>query len=180
MPPLPDHFATFSLARAPWLEAEELKARFFALSAERHPDAGGAAGAFTELNAAWQTLRDPAARLRHFLELEHPEVLPLAAATPSELGDLFMEVAGARQAAQQFSARLAAVTSPLARSLLEPERLAVQARVDAAAAELQAPLSEARARLAGGEREPSELARLLGRMVYLGKWAGQLGETGVA
>ena len=37
--------------------AAEVKARYHALAAERHPDKGGDVSAFVELNEAYQTLR---------------------------------------------------------------------------------------------------------------------------
>ena len=87
-----DHFAVLGIPRTAWVDAEELKTRFHRLSAERHPDAAGGTGAaFTELNAAWQSLREPAGCLRHFLELEHPQLLTTAGQTPAELADIIAQ-----------------------------------------------------------------------------------------
>jgi curved DNA-binding protein CbpA len=172
----PDHFATLSLPRTPWLEAEALKKRFLGRSAVTHPDVGGTAAGFAALNEAWQILRDPATRLRHYLELENPDALALAAATPAELGDLFMNVAGARQEAQRLAAKLAAASSPLARSLLAGERRDRLARLEALSQGIGTRLESAHASLAAGERDPAKLAGLLGKMVFLEKWAAQLRE----
>jgi hypothetical protein len=176
----PDHFATLALSRAPWVDADALKARFLERSAVAHPDAGGTAAGFAALNEAWQVLRDPAARLRHYLELENPEALPLAAATPADLGDLFMEVAGARQEAQRLAAKLSVAASPLARSLLAGERRDRLARQEALLQVITTRLEAAAATLAAGERDPATLAGLLARMVYLGKWSAQLREAVLA
>jgi len=172
-----DHFAALSLPRSPWLDAEMLKRRFHERSASAHPDAGGSVAAFAALNEAWQVLRDPATRLRHYLEWEHPESLPLAAATPADLGDLFMDVASARQEAQRLAGKLAAAASPLARSLLAGEKQTRLARLEALRERIQAPLETAHATLAAGERDPAQLAALLARMVFLGKWSAQLRES---
>src|SRR5207245_477897 len=110
---------------------DELKERFHRLSAQHHPDAPGGSGpAFTDLNAAWHVLREPAKCLRHFLELEHPGLLATAAQTPPELAPLFMDIAAFRQAAQRFATRLAAASTPLTRALLEPERVALRNRLE--------------------------------------------------
>jgi hypothetical protein len=175
-----DHFATFSLPRSPWLDTDDLKCRFLRLSATRHPDAGGSAEAFAALNDAWQTLRDPAACLRHYLELEHPAALATATHTPPELGDLFMDIATARQAAQQFATRLAAASSPLARSLLDPERLSRRNRLDALAAQVAKGMETACATLHSGTRDPDALAAQLATLVFLGKWSAQLRESALA
>ncbi len=168
-----DHFAVFGLERAPWLEAEALRERFHRLSAERHPDAAsGSTAAFTELNAAWQILRDPAARLRHFLELTHPNVLDQSAQPPAALADLFMEIGALQQAVQQFRARQTAATSPLARALLAPARIALQTRVAALAAQLAARHSTAIEAIAGAA--PEQLAATLTALIFLGKWSDQL------
>jgi curved DNA-binding protein CbpA len=172
-----DHFAALQIRRAAWLEPEEVKERFFRLSAVQHPDAGGSAAAFTDLNAAWQVLRDPAARLRHFLELEHPEALAIAARTPAELGDLFMGIAAARQTTQQLAARLSSASSPLSRSLLESERRSWLAKLETLHREVAHRLDLAQSALRSGRPGPAELATLLAHLVFLGKWDAQLQES---
>lgn len=166
-----------SVPRAPWAEPDLLKSRFLEESASRHPDAGGSAEAFTSLNAAWQTLRHPASLLRHFLELEHPEALAKTPRTPADLGDLFMDIAAARQAAQQFGVQWAAATSPLARSLLEAGRRGLVTRFGGLSTQVATRLDAALAPLIAGERDPAKLTELLARLVFLGKWADQLREA---
>lgn len=74
---MPDYFSLFNESRRPWLDPDSLKT-FFNLSAEIHPDRVHAADAAekhtanecsAELNAGYQCLREPRARLRH-LQLE--------------------------------------------------------------------------------------------------------------
>jgi curved DNA-binding protein CbpA len=171
-----DYFAMLELPRRPWLEAEVVKASFQRMAATAHPDAGGGPGAFAELNAAWQALRDPVTRLRHFLELEHPAALALGRETPGELGDLFMDIADARQAAQGFTGRRQAAFSPLARALLEPERLGVQARLEALAVQVEARQGALQNILQQGETMDAELGRCLNGLTFLGKWEAELRE----
>lgn len=168
-----DHFATFALDRAPWLDADALRERFHRLSAERHPDAAsGSTADFTELNAAWQTLRDPAARLRHFLELEHPGVLDQNAQPPAGLADLFMDIGSLQQAVQQFRTRQNAATSPLTHALLEPARIALQTRAAALATQLAERHAAAIRAIHGAT--PDQLATTLTALIFLGKWDNQL------
>jgi hypothetical protein len=172
-----DHFAVLGIPRAAWLDAEELKGRFLQLSALRHPDApAGSTAAFSELNAAWQALREPAGCLRHFLELEHPESLGNIAQTPPELADLFMDIATFRQSAQKLGAKFAEATSPLAKALLEPERVALRTRLGSLEAQLgkRRELALSTLREAGSEAAP--LTATLTSLVFLGKWSGQLAE----
>ncbi len=172
-----DHFAVLGLPRAAWVDAEELKSRFHKLSAERHPDAAGGDGAaFTELNAAWQALREPAGCLRHFLELVHPEALAAAGETPPELADLFMRIAGFRQAAQQFGMKLEAATSPVTKAVLEGERVVFRSRLEELVAEVQTRTAECMTTLRSEWTEPAQLATLLASLVFLAKWSTQLHE----
>ena len=172
-----DHFAVLGLPRAAWVDAEELKTRFHKLSAERHPDAaGGDSAAFTELNAAWQALREPAGCLRHFLELEHPDALASAGQTPAELTDLFMDIAAFRQAAQKCGVKILTASSPLAKAVLEPERIALRRRLAGLAANVETRTADCIAALRSAATRPSELATLLASLVFLGKWTSQLAE----
>ena len=74
-----DCFALLGEPRRPWLDAEALKAKFLTRSAEVHPDRVhqsseadklAANQRYTELNAAYNCLREPRHRIRHLLELE--------------------------------------------------------------------------------------------------------------
>jgi hypothetical protein len=172
-----DHFAVLGIPRAAWVDAEELKSRFHKLSAERHPDAAGGDGAaFTELNVAWQALREPAGCLRHFLELEHPDALASAGQTPAELADLFMDIAAFRQAAQKFGAKYSTATSPLTKAVLEAERVALRTRLAAITAYVEARTAQSIATLRHDTTQPPQLATLLASLVFLAKWTAQLAE----
>lgn len=173
-----DHFAALGIPRAPWVDGEVLKERFHRVGAEAHPDGGGSSAAFAAVNEAWQTLRTAAGCLRHFLELEHPDALAPAGHAPPELADLFMEIAGVRQAVNQFVAEREQAGSPLGRALLEPARLGLVEKIGELSAEIASKSAEAI-----GEVRTAEAARqaeLLGRLVFLGKWEAQVRELGVA
>lgn len=172
-----DHFAVLGLPRAAWVDAEDLKARFHKLSAERHPDsAGGDGEAFAELNAAWQALREPAGCLRHFLELQHPDALASAGQTPPELADLFLDIAAFRQAAQKFAVKFLTASSPLTKAVLEPERIALRTRLRALAADVETRAADCVVALRSAGLGPEQLATLLASLVFLAKWTSQIAE----
>jgi len=117
-----DHFALLNEPRRPWLDTETLKERFFTLSAEVHPDRVHQASdadkvtanrRYTELNAAYNCLREPRDRLRHLLELELGSKPSDLTEVPNDLMNLFFETGQMLRGAQTFLAEKAKATSPL-------------------------------------------------------------------
>src|SRR5690348_8355916 len=126
-----DYFALLEMPRQPWLEEDAVRAQFQRLAAAAHPDGGGGDSArFVALNEAWQTLRSPTTCLRHYLELTNPELLRPSGAMAGSNGDLFMDIAEAQQRATAVAARIAEARTPLARAILEPERIAARERLE--------------------------------------------------
>jgi len=117
-----DCFALLEEPRRPWLDSEELKQKFLALSTQLHPDrvhhsSDGekmvAQQRYAELNAAYQRLRDPKDRLLHLLELELGTRPQQVRAIPAELMDLSMEVARLCRQADAFLSEKSRTSSPL-------------------------------------------------------------------
>jgi curved DNA-binding protein CbpA len=117
-----DYFTLLNEPRRPWLDSELLKQKFLALSATVHPDRvhnlgeaerAAAQEHYTELNTAYNTLREPKERLHHLLELELGALPKDIQRIPSELMDLSLEVGKACREADAFLAEKAKVTSPL-------------------------------------------------------------------
>jgi DnaJ-domain-containing protein 1 len=117
-----DYFVLFDEPRRPWLDAEALKQKFLALSATVHPDRvhnlaeaerAAAQERYTELNTAYNCLREPKERLPHLLQLELGALPKDIQRIPSDLMDLSLEVGKACREADAFLAEKAAVTSPL-------------------------------------------------------------------
>lgn len=180
-----DCFALFDEPRRPWLDAERLKEKFHALTTAHHPDVNPAGGTrdFSELNAAYQTLADPARRLRHLRQLERGETVGRDPQPPPGLIDLFLRIGTLRGALDRFEASEARAATPLQRALLsgEKSRLSEQLTtcVEDVERERAAALRELRALdecWQRGERDFASLETLQGRLVYLGKWAAQLAE----
>lgn len=172
-----DYFQILQVPRAPWLDEAVVRDQFQRLAGAVHPDSGNPSSeAFVALNQAWQTLKSPTARLRHYLELEHPEALAAAPSHPAISGDLFMEVAGAQQEATSVAAKLAAAQSPLTRAVLESARSAGKRRIDGVNAKVVAEIGAIHLRIQAQDQTPATLAAYLGEMVFLEKWAAQLRE----
>lgn len=117
-----DYFALLDEPRRPWLDSELLKQKFLALSATVHPDRvhnlgeaerAAAQERYTNLNAAYNSLREPRERLHHLLELERGALPKDIQRIPGELMDLSLEVGKACREADAFLAEKAKVTSPL-------------------------------------------------------------------
>lgn len=121
----------------PWLNPEALKEKYHHLTAQHHPDIAGATVDFAEINRAYQTLADPAARLRHLLELEAPAAIGRSQPVPADIAAFFAPVAEARQEVDGFLKKLATATSPLAKALLSTEQFQVQERLEKIIAALQ-------------------------------------------
>jgi curved DNA-binding protein CbpA len=178
-------FALLEEPRRPWLDPEALKEKYHRLTATHHPDVAGAPGDFAEINRAYQVLADPAARLRHLLELDAPTALARAQPVPEEIAGFFTPVAEVRQGVDAFLKKRAAAASPLAKALLSTEQFGVQERVDgmiAALAEKQEALL-ARVRDADGlwiaDRDAalSILPALWQSLGYTAKWLAMLRES---
>src|SRR5262245_34451158 len=117
-----DYFALLDQPRRPWLDVERLKSRFFALSAEVHPDRFHNLGTaeqqvaqqrFAKLNAAYNILREPKERLLHLLELEMKAKGKEIQQVPAGLMELFMELGQLCRDADAFLAERANAISPL-------------------------------------------------------------------
>ena len=120
-----DYFALLTETRRPWLDADTLKTMFFAVSSEVHPDRVHNASEsdklvanqrYTELNAAYQCLREPRSRIRHLLELELGAKPSDLTNVPDDLMELFFAVGKAFREVDAFLGEKAQATSPLARA----------------------------------------------------------------
>ncbi len=185
-----DYFALLGEERRPWLDPERVKETFHRISRTKHPDQqqpGESDDTFARLNQAQAVLRDPRARLRHLLELAHPEIrLSGPANVPMSLADLFAPIHGLLRETDDLLAKKAAAPSALVKALLARQEWTLRERAEERLAELDAlhaaALEELQAFDAGWNRHASEstAARQLHdfyqRFAYLSRWAEQLRE----
>jgi DnaJ-domain-containing protein 1 len=117
-----DNFSLLNEPRRPWLNADELKEKFFPLSAPFHPDrvhSGSeeekisANKRYAELNAAYNCLREPKERLLHLLELELGKKPSDIQKIPPGTMDLFVEVGQTCRDVDAFLVEKSKATSPL-------------------------------------------------------------------
>ncbi len=117
-----DYFALLGESRRPWIDPDELKAKFLALTAQVHPDRvhnsteaekQAAGGRSAELNAAYNCLREPKTRLLHLLELERGTKPEEVREIPSDTMDAFTEISRLCREADLLLAEKAKATSPL-------------------------------------------------------------------
>jgi DnaJ-domain-containing protein 1 len=194
-----DYFKLFDEKRRPWLEADALKEKFLRLSAEFHPDRTNSAGAekvqdpahYSELNAAYNCLRDHRARLQHLVALERGEKPSELQQIPPDLMELFFEVGRLCREGDELIKQNAATASPLLKAQLfesmqdSTELLrSLEKRIDAQRQELLNELKNLDERwppLDTTSRENREL--LLARfeeiyrlLSYYNRWTSQLKE----
>jgi curved DNA-binding protein CbpA len=193
-----DCFALLDEPRRPWLDPDLLKRKFLALSATAHPDRAHSAGPeekhaaqehFAELTVAYNCLKEPKERLKHFLELELGRKPRELHNIPKELSGFFMDVGTACTEADKLLAEKGAASSHLMRAQLfersqeKAELLAtLLGRLNSWADGLLSELKKIDtawdcSREASGKAEQldqlEELWRLFG---YLSRWTSQLRE----
>jgi DnaJ-domain-containing protein 1 len=200
-----DSFALLSEPRRPWLDAEALKAKFLPLSAAVHPDRFHSASEaerqqttarYAELNAAYNTLREPRDRLLHLLELELGAKPRDVQRIPPGTMDLFVEVGQLCRDVDAFLAQRGNVTSPLLkvqmfeRGMEWTDKLqALQQRINAKRDELTGELQQLNAvwESAPAIGSPERIAALpLERLEqiyrvfsYIARWSEQIQERNV-
>src|SRR4051794_20802523 len=117
-----DFFALLDQPRNPWLDLDELKNAFHAKTLQSHPDAHPQSGNdFTQLNEAYQMLRDSKGRIQHLLELEGAAPGRGSGAIPREVEELFPAVAALSQQADAVLQKVTAARNALSRSLVQAE-----------------------------------------------------------
>ncbi len=179
-----DYFSVFGLEPAPLLDPAWLQEEFHRRGAAAHPDRrGGREEAFRELNEAWQTLRDPARRIRHLLSLRAPALITAPPAVEPALAELFLRAGSALQKCAALRRREASAGTPLARALLAAEKMAVTENLSALRAEAEAGHTAALAQIAEIAADWSQPAGLQAladsqrQLAFYGKWMRDLGEA---
>jgi curved DNA-binding protein CbpA len=172
-----DAFSALGLSRRPWVDVEEVQARFRERAAQLHPDAnpGSDGAAFAALNEAAAVLSDPVRRLRHLLVLEGIDAAG-STIVPAELQDLGFAVGAALGAAEEARHASDAAGSALARAVVLPRVLEARGACEDLLERIRAELETLDRWLRvedAGARLP-ELAAAADRLVYLRRWESQV------
>lgn len=203
-----DYFQLLNQPRLPWLDPDSLKNEFLKLTSARHPDKRGDSDAAkpapegkdskqpdsSDINRAYQCLKETRTRLKHFLELTTGKPVNELSEVPSRLIELFAESNALFKRVDQAIQKQAGYSeSPLLRAVQMKENGALLERIQAFQSVLSDIHADVENRLkqhnafweqtAGGKRiesrEKEELAKLeeLYRLEgYLVKWRAQLQE----
>ncbi len=186
-----DYFAILGQKREPFLDPGALKEIFLRLSSECHPDKSAAenrdlAGQkFTEMNAAYNCLRDPKTRLAHFLELETGKPPVLVQSMPGGLMDHFAQVAQICGRADSTLRKRQGLSSPVVKAQCFQEALGLSEQISMLQRILQhqrdSLVEELRVlpALDGETDRPALLARIeevYAAYSYLSRWSHQLQE----
>lgn len=184
-----DAFERLGLERGAVLDEEVLKRAWIEHGRTAHPDQAGGDGALSaEINAAYEVLREPEGRLKHLLELEHPEESAVWATVPMEEGlmQVFMKLGPVLQRVEAFAKKKAAATSALAEALLMGEQMRVQEALEERMEELNGLREGLEAGLVevdvlrgeGDAKTAMEAMRVLrAKFAYVGKWQRQAREA---
>ena len=135
-----DFFALLGEERRPGLDAEALKAKYYRLTAERHPDvAGGDGAAFAADQPGLPGARGTGPAVAAFAGTGNRRAIRAAARGAGNRAAGFFEPVGlARQRAEAFLRKRAAAASPLAQALLAAEQYEVQEDLGAVIEDLDA------------------------------------------
>lgn len=115
-----DYFALLQRERRPWLDPEELKEEYFALSRRAAPDA--------RLNEAYRVLSDPKSRLHHLLTLQGAD-LAAGRPVPPSVSDLFWNTGSLLRDVERWLIQNAGRTTAIQRSLNAGERARLQGKI---------------------------------------------------
>ncbi len=177
-----DAFAILQLPRRPWLEESDVRAAFQKAATHAHPDAAGSTLDFANLTQAYQTLREPASRIKHLLALEAPNTPP-ASGIPAELIPLFPMIAKVREAIDRWNQKRSQAVSKLEQAVAKTELAQLRSDAgkvhDQVAIAMRSALDELRVLDAAWPSHAAvhELAALQARLTFLEKWQAQLRET---
>ena len=177
-----DHYETLGLPRRLVLAEEELRAAYGEHRRAVHPDAGGGTEEFRKLQEAYATLKRPARRLRHWLELENGKFEP-GGAIPDEVTNLFPEIGRLMEQVAGLGRQKAAAKTAVAKAMVEREGVQALAEVERLQGEverLHREFSDCFGEIeADGASQCRIEAGMLARgLAFLEKWEDELRDAG--
>lgn len=138
-----DAFALLGQPRQPILNLDSLRESQQRFCQEFHPDlqkdAEGKAqaqAALADVNQAFRLLSDPAARLRHLIELEYGMVGAKIEQIPSQYAESLFEMAGTLRTVETVLERAMKASSTIEKALFYPELLQAKQSVESIAQQL--------------------------------------------
>ena len=172
-----DHFAELGVARAAWVDAEEVKSRHHQLMAACHPDKSqGDGDRATRLNLARRILEKPATRLLHILELEFPNFQ--SAQKPQPDWELFSRTGEAARLATQVASAVTSATSPLARAVANNQAAETRKKLAALQEELTQRATDMEQKTKSLPlTDPQVISNLAEEWTFLNRWQSVIHEA---
>ncbi|GAA5495691.1 co-chaperone protein HscB [Rubritalea halochordaticola] len=170
-----NHFQSLGIEPVLTLDLETLRDSYQKIAAENHPDQGGDKTTFDAINLAYNTLRSPAKRLKHYMELKGIEYDSRGSVT-SDLMDLFMSVGETLQKTDAFLRKKSAATTALAKALLEPESMLLQETLGSEISKIEEKQNAYLNRLTDSP-EINDLPQITRNLAFLEKWHAQLQQS---
>ena len=172
-----DHFAELGLARAAWVEAEEVKSSHHLLMVACHPDKSqGDGNRATRLNMARRILEKPATRLRHILELEFPNFQSTQKPQPD--WELFSRTGEASRLATQVASAVASATSALARAVANNKAAETRKKLAALQEELNQRVTDMEQKTKSLPlTDPQAISNLAEEWTFLNRWQSVVHEA---
>ncbi len=171
-------FLLLGLAETLALSETALSAAFRQAGRVHHPDEGGSEKEFSQIGQAYQILRSPSKRLKHWLELRDIRGEPRGV-VDGVLLDWFGVVGQTLQSIDEVLRKKDQAQSHLARALLENEVQHCREKIDSLQASLELLMSEKMAHFVEIEHGPiaaDEAWILVRDLAFLEKWQAQLRE----
>ena len=176
-----DYFALLGIERRPAITEETLKGAYFQKNESLHLDPARSSEVFA-VNAAFQTIANPATRIQHLLTLEFGDAG--GGEISSDLGKLFGTIVEALQIADQELGSLSARSSPILRALAYQSLDGLREKLEQAEEELsqrESALLEEVGRLDQSWFESSvharhPLAQVALGLTFVQKWLSQVRE----
>lgn len=170
-----DGFDCLGLERRLQIDDEMLSAAFREAGKQHHPDSGGSAEGFEKVEQAHRVLKDPALRLKHWLELEG---VPgnLRGSVGSELMTMFTSLGDLLQRADALIREREAASSALAKAMLEGRTQELRDELEEVVGKLEVMVAQRVTEFSAiesGKADGWEVARDL---AFLSKWQGQVRE----
>lgn len=160
------------------IDEVKLKNVFLERAKQLHPDVGGSAAEFTELDRAQKSLMSPSLRLREWLAAQGHD-FDSRGAIDHVLMDRFVELGHFFNDLDHFLQKRDRVSSSLARALMEAEAMRWRERVESWQAQLQLDWNEKIQQFPqfeSGAIEFSVIQTVARDLIFLEKWLNQLRE----
>jgi DnaJ domain len=170
-------FDSLNLPISLTLSDEQIQHAFRERSKYAHPDAGGDAEQFSQLEKAKMLLLDPAKRLKLWLHLIHQIHMASHGAVPHVIMDYFEPISLLMQQGDELIQKRHQARSSLAIALLEPELNRLRAHIQQFLMQLQELLNQSLNSFSQWEHEqqPEEVWSSRYRaIVFLSRWQGEL------